>query len=123
MAAPKTKAEILTLVNDYLADGSPNIRSSEHREIETAILDRVDARILYVGDYIKGSTYGYWSQDITFPTPLYTSNYLVHCVVVQGGNSAWGISNKTVNGFKLNVTNFTTLSCRIWYMVFSKDML
>lgn len=118
---PKTKAELLALVNDYLQDTSPNIRSSEHREIETAILDRVDARILQTGQITRANQYGYWYQDITFTTPTYNTDYLVWCTIVQGGNSGWGISNKTVTGFRINVTNYYTLSINVWYMVFSRD--
>jgi len=121
MAAPKSKTELISLANDYLQDTSPNIRSSEHREIETAILDRVDARILQTGQITKSNQGGYWYQDVLFATPTYNTNYLVWCTIVQGGISGWGISNKTVNGFRINVTNMATVSINVWYMVFSRD--
>ncbi len=80
MSVPKTKAQLNTLIEGYIADGSPNIRASEHKEIELAILDRVDARILHVGTFTHTdpqSRQGNWNQPVTFGKTLYTSNYLV----------------------------------------------
>ena len=78
--APKTKTQLNALINGYIADGSPNIIAPEHKEIELAILDRVDARILHVGTFTHTdaqSRQGNWNQPVTFGKTLYTSNYLV----------------------------------------------
>lgn len=124
MAAPYTKTQLLALVNDYLQDTSPNIRSSEHIEIETRILDRIDARILQMGQFSKSNPTGYTYQDITFtPTPVYTTNYLVFCTIVKGNGTSWAISNKTLTGFRINLYSPNPPPFKVWYTVFSKDML
>jgi len=117
--APKTKAQLNTLIEGYIADGSPNIRASEHKEIELAILDRVDARILHVG------TFSYTEQQmrqangiirnlsVTFGKTLYTSNYLVNItpftkpLATRAQHNNWipsywastSVTNKSTTGF------------------------
>jgi len=112
MSVPKTKAQLNTLIEGYIADGSPNIRASEHREIELAILDRVDARILHIGTFEHASRGGWWEQPVSFGKTLYTANYLVSITpfsVPYPGTTAnlwaaslrttWAVTNKTTTGF------------------------
>jgi hypothetical protein len=119
MSAPKTKAQLNTLIEGYIADESPNIRASEHKEIELAILDRVDARILHVG------TFSYTEQQmrqangiirnlsVSFGKTLYTSNYLVSITpftkpyATRAQHNNWipsyrattSVTNKSTTGF------------------------
>jgi hypothetical protein len=124
MAAPKTKAELRALANTYLDDVSPNIRASEHRELATAIADRIDARILAVGEARKASANGYWTYTHTFIAPVYTTNYLVHCVAVGHPWASWSISDKTLTGFKINViTWYGPANTKLWYVVYNRDLL
>lgn len=78
MATPNTKQQLLDLVDTYIpASGTPNIRATEIRDLETKILDRVDARVLASGTITVPNLSGYTWRDIFFSTPLYTSNYIV----------------------------------------------
>lgn len=112
MSAPKTKAQLNALIEGYIADGSPNIRASEHREIELAILDRVDARILHIGTFTHASRGGNWNQPVSFGKTLYTSNYLVSItpfslpypqtapnISALSLRTTWAVTNKTTTGF------------------------
>ena len=116
MSAPRTKTQLNTLIEGYIADGSPNIRASEHKEIELSILDRVDARILHVGIFSHTdaqSRQGNWNQPVSFGKTLYTSNYLVNITpftkpyATRAQHNNWipsyrattAVTNKTVTGF------------------------
>lgn len=109
MSVPKTKAQLNTLIEGYLADGSPNIRASEHREIELSILDRVDARILHIGTFTHASRGGNWTQPVSFGKTLYTTNYLVNITPFSlprpvTSPNIWAASLRTTSA----VTNKTT---------------
>jgi len=109
---PQTKTQLQTLINNYIADGSPNIKKEEHREIETEILNRVDGRILATGTFSHGHNTGFLSFFVTFEDgiQLYTTNYLVHTTPVSPNyttsnlrpfshRTSIAISNKTTTGF------------------------
>lgn len=123
MAAPKTKAELRALANLYLDDVSPNIRASEHRELATAIADRIDARMLAVGEARRASANGYWTHTHTFTVPVSTTNYLVHCTPVGHPYVTWSISDKTLTSFKINVQTFyAPANTKLWYVVYNRDI-
>ena len=105
MATPKTKTQLNTLITDYIADGSPNITFQEHREIELAILDRVDARILATGTFLHPNNPGFLAVTGSFSKTLYTTNYLVHIVAITNSTYPYShqtsvaVTNKTTTGF------------------------
>ena len=105
MAALKTKAQLNTLINDYIADAAPNIKKEEHKEIELAILDRVDARILTAGTFTHAYNTAFLYFFVTFPKVVYTTNYLVSVTSVTNTTYPYShqtsvaITNKTTTGF------------------------
>jgi len=104
---PQTKTQLQTLINNYIADASPNIKKEEHREIETEILNRVDGRILATGTFTHPNNTFFLSPQVTFEANkvLYTTNYLVHVVAITNSTYPYShrtsvaIANKTTTGF------------------------
>ena len=135
MPAPKTKTQLNTLIQGYIADGSPNILASEHKEIELAILDRVDARILHVGTFSHPSKGGNWTQPVSFGKTLYTTNYLVSItpfslpypqtspnISALSVRTSWAVTNKTTTGFTaLLKRNYSQGPGRFTYVVVNLD--
>lgn len=124
--ALQTKAAIISLINGYIADGSPNIKAEEHREIETSILDRVDARILYTGNFLLANLPSgqYRQVPIIFTPAVYTSNYLVTLTYAQNLSYAHSISNRTTTGFTITFYNRRqSTNVMVWYTVFNKETL
>lgn len=117
MAAPNTKQQLLNLVDTYIpATGTPNIRASEHRDLETKILDRVDARVLATGTITVPNLSGYRFIDIFFSTALYTSNYIVVLTpYFFTGNGTASIPK--INSYKTTytITNRTQLFFRVQF--------
>lgn len=127
MAAPKTKTELTALINSYIADTAPNIKKEEHKEIELAILDRVDARILATGTFTHTNLSGCRTQNVSFGKTIYTTNYLVNLTpydpITTSNNlfsyrTSWSITNKTLTGFTAQICrNYLQGSGRFFYVV------
>lgn len=125
MAAPKTKTELTALINSYIADTAPNIKKEEHKEIELAILDRVDARILATGTFQHGNNTNYLTVNVVFPKVLYTTNYLVNLTpydpapyTLYSYRTSWAITNKTTTGFTAQLKrNISEGSATFFYVV------
>lgn len=125
MANPKTKTELNTLINNYIADGSPNILAVEHKEIETEILNRVDARVLTTGTFTHVNNTNFLSPFINFTKPVYTTNYLVNITpydpapyTLYSYRTSWAITNKTTTGFTAQLKrNGSQGSGRFFYVV------
>jgi hypothetical protein len=125
MATPKTKTELTALINSYIADTPPNIKKEEHKEIELAILDRVDARVLTTGTFTHGNITNFESKTITFTKTIYTTNYLVNITpfdpppyTLYSYRTSWAITNKTTTGFTAQLKrNGSQGSGRFFYVV------
>lgn len=127
-----TKAEIQALIDSKLASGT-EILASEHREVETALLNYLDGVIESV-PLMKGTvTVGNVSSPIStiivpFSASLTTADYIVAGSMVSLGDVAadttcwWTVRNKNQNGFSLIVReggNFTQ-NLQFDYVVFKK---
>lgn len=130
-----TKAELQALINSKLASNS-EILATEHREVETAILDYIDDIVVSM-PLIKGSI---TLTDIPLngklfdcdfaPAPALSSNDYIVCgsLYSQGsldvnGNCIYTVTGKTVSGFAIFVrelSNTTQNSLKFDYVVFSK---
>jgi hypothetical protein len=128
-----TKAEIQALIDSNLASGS-EILATEHREVETALLNYIDD-ILVSMPLVKGSITltdipsNGKLFDCTFPTALSTNDYIVTgSLFSQGdlsvnGNCIYTVTGKTISGFAIYVRelfNITQNSLKFDYVVFSK---
>lgn len=141
---PKTKAELEALVDTYIpATGYPNIRATELVDLNTKILDRVDGRILNTGTFVIANFTGYRQQNITFPSEVYTNQYIVMLTPVGSSvyngafapgtqttpqsypyRATYTIANRTKFGFTILMqANSSATTCRFWYAVFSKAPL
>lgn len=125
MAVPPTKTAVKALIDLYIppsTGGSPNILATEHKLIETAILDRIDGRILATGEFtLPNATNGYFSKTITFSPFLSTANYIVSITPVNCHGPAWGISHRSYNGFTVEITKFYAEYAKFWYTCISMD--
>lgn len=143
-ATPKTKAELVALVDTYLPEtGFPNIRAAELVDLNTKILDRVDGRILGTGTFLIPNNTGYREQIINFPGgEVYTNQYVVMLTPVGtsfynqalgGGANAqiapdsrpyrtsYTIVNRTKFGFTIMMqANSGPTHTRFWWAAFSK---
>jgi hypothetical protein len=124
-----TKAEVQALIDSKLASGT-EILASEHREVETALLNYLDGAIpaakgtVSVGNVASPTS----TITVTFSSSLDTANYIVTGSLVSLGNIAddttcwWTVRNKNQNGFSLIVReggNFTQ-NLQFDYVVFKK---
>jgi hypothetical protein len=125
MTTPKTKTELTALIDSYIADTAPNIKKEEHKEIELAILDRVDARVLTTGTFTHANNPNFLSPFITFTKTVYTTNYLVNITpydpapyTLYSYRTSWAITNKTTTGFTAQLKrNNSQGSGRFFYVV------
>ena len=126
-----TKAEVQALIDTKLASGT-EILASEHREVETALLNYLDGVVsaaplargtVNVGDILNPSTI-----QVTFTTPLNTADYIVSGSMVSLGNISndlphfYVIRNKSQTGFFLIVgePNRVVQNLQFDYVVFKK---
>lgn len=120
-----TKTEIQSLIDTKLASGS-SITASEHREVETAILNYIaDTAPLLKGTIFVGDVNGDKNMTIYF-SDLGTSNYIVTGSLVSNGN--WDddnevfyvIKNKTNTSFDLllNETSGVFQNLNFDYVIF-----
>lgn len=127
-----TKAEVQALIDSKLASGT-EILASEHREVETALLNYLDGVVESV-PLAKGTvTVGNVPSSTTtiivpFASSLTTADYIVAGSLVSLGNIQddttcwWTVRNKNENGFSLIVReggNFTQ-NLQFDYVVFKK---
>lgn len=128
-----TKAEVQALIDSNLASGS-EILATEHRAVETAILDYID-NIVVSMPLVRGSI---TLTDIpsngklftcAFPYELTTNDYIVSgSLFSQGdlsvnGNCIYTVTGKTASGFAIYVRelfNITQNNLKFDYVVFSK---
>jgi len=127
-----TKAEVQALIDSKLASGT-EIQASEHREVETALLNYLDG-VVAAAPLVRGTvSVGNVSSPIStivvpFSYSLDTADYIVAGSLVSLGNVAddttcwFTIRNKNQNGFSLIVReggNFTQ-NLQFDYVVFRK---
>lgn len=128
-----TKAEVQALIDSKLASGT-EILASEHREVETALLNYMD-NFLSALPLARGSITltdipsGGKIFDCNFPSDLGTNQYIVcGSLFTQGSTTTNGrciftITSKTGLGFKVYVDEIyaiTQNSLFFDYVVFSK---
>ena len=133
--APYTKQQLLDLLDTYIpATGYPNIRASEHQDLETKILDRVDNRILKTGTITVTNLYGYQVKNLTFAPLVSTSNYVVILTpyrfitntnpYVLSYRTTYTITNRTTAGFTIQLYgNGPSYTGRFTYIVINKNPL
>jgi hypothetical protein len=126
-----TKAEVQALIDSKLASGT-EIQASEHREVETALLNYLDGVVaaaplargtVSVGDIMNPSII-----PVTFTQALDTADYIVTGSMVSLGNISndvsgiWVIRSKTTTGFSLIVgeVNRQVQNLQFDYVVFRK---
>ena len=126
-----TKAEVQALIDTKLASGT-EILASEHREVETALLNYLDGVVaaaplargtVSVGDIMNPSII-----PVTFTQALDTADYIVTGSMVSLGNISndvngiWVIRSKTTTGFSLIVgeVNRQVQNLQFDYVVFRK---
>jgi hypothetical protein len=126
-----TKAEVQALIDSKLASGT-EIQASEHREVETALLNYLDGVVaaaplargtVTVGDIMNPSTI-----QVTFTQALNTADYIVAGSMVSLGNISddlpyfYVIRNKSQTGFFLIVgeANRTVQNLQFDYVIFRK---
>ena len=127
-----TKAEIQALIDTKLASGT-EILASEHREVETALLNYLDGVIATVpvakGTITVGNVAASTSTFVvSFASSLDTADYIVSGSLVSLGNVSddttcwWTVRNKNVNGFSLIVreSGNITQNLQFDYVVFKK---
>lgn len=129
-AIPTSKANLLALVDTYipLSPAAPNIRATEHQDLENKILDRVDGRILLTGAFSIANFNGYTTYTVTFSPQTYTNNYIVMLTPFTSSHRAvYSITQRTTSQFKIllysNPIGTTTYNARFSYVVFSKEQL
>lgn len=127
-----TKAQVQALIDTKLASGT-QILASEHREVETALLNYLDGVVnsaplttgtVTVGDVLNPST----TITVTFSQALSTADYIVTGSIVSLGDISadttcwWTVRNKTVNGFSLILreSGSFTQNLQFDYVVFRK---
>jgi len=127
-----TKAEVQALIDSKLASGT-EIQASEHREVETALLNYLDGVIasapLTKGTVAVGNVAAPVSTiTVPFSASLDTADYIVTGSLVSLGDITqdttcwWTVRNKNQNGFALIVReggNFTQ-NLSFEYVVFRK---
>ena len=129
-----TKAEVQALIDTKLASGT-EILASEHREVETALLNYLDG-VVSAAPLVRGTvSVGNVNDPIStinvsfFPNPpLDNADYIVVGSLVSLGNIAddtsciWTIRGKNVSGFSLIVreTGRLTQNLQFDYVVFRK---
>jgi hypothetical protein len=127
-----TKAEIQALIDTKLASGT-EILASEHREVETALLNYLDGVIASVpvakGTVPVGNVAAPVSTiTVPFSASLDTADYIVAGSLVSLGDISqdttcwWTVRNKSTSGFSLIVReggNFTQ-NLQFDYVVFKK---
>ena len=139
MPAPYTKQQLLDLVDTYIPETvAPNIRATEHRDLETKILDRTDARILHTRVITVTNLNGYQAINITVSPSLYTSNYIVVLTPytfssntnpkILSYRTTYAITNRTQTGFTIQLYGNTTgyigaYTGKFSVMVINKDPL
>lgn len=102
------KAEIQTLINTKLANGS-DVTAIEHREVETALLNFIaDSSPILKGTYVVGDASGTDTTRTVSFTDLGTSDYIVTGSLVSksaifdtDNDVFWMVKNKTSNSFQL----------------------
>jgi hypothetical protein len=127
-----TKAEVQALIDTKLASGT-EILASEHREVETALLNYLDGVIDTVpvakGTITVGNVAASTSTFVvSFDSSLDTADYIVSGSLVSLGNVSddttcfWTVRNKNVNGFSLIVreSGNITQNLQFDYVVFKK---
>jgi hypothetical protein len=127
-----TKAEVQALIDTKLASGT-EILASEHREVETALLNYLDGVIDTVpvakGTITVGNVAASTSTFVvSFASSLDTADYIVSGSLVSLGNVSddttcwWTVRNKNVNGFSLIVreSGNITQNLQFDYVVFKK---
>jgi hypothetical protein len=127
-----TKAEVQALIDTKLASGT-EILASEHREVETALLNYLDGVISTVpvakGTITVGNVASPTSTFVvSFAYSLDTADYIVSGSLVSLGNVSddttcfWTVRNKNVNGFSLIVreSGNITQNLQFDYVVFKK---
>ncbi len=127
-----TKAEVQALIDTKLASGT-EIQASEHREVETALLNYLDG-VIATAPIMRGTvSVGNVSSPtstitVGFSSSLDTSDYIVAGSMVSLGDISadttcwWTVRNKNQNGFALIVReggNFTQ-NLQFDYVVFRK---
>ena len=117
--APYTKQQLLDLVDTYIPEtGTPNIRAVEHRDLETKILDRTDARIIKSGTItLPASTTLFTTHTITFSPPTYTTNYIVILTpyyFTYNGNATTPKINSPRTTYALTGRSFTQCTLQLY---------
>lgn len=128
--APYTKQQLLNLVDTYIpaigTEEFPNIRASEHRDLESKILDRVDGRILKTGTLSITNLNTYTVRTVVFSPPVYTNKYVVMLTPVTPPTHrvSYTITGRTTSQFTILIQpNYGAYNARFWYAVFSKEPL
>ena len=128
-----TKAEVQALIDSKLASGT-EILASEHREVETALLNYLDGVMdnvpLFKGSVPVGNIpQGGKFITCPFPYSLPDNEYIVIGTLFavsnlgQNGNCVFTVSGKTANGFAVfidEIYNRTQDSLNFEYVVFKK---
>ena len=127
-----TKAEVQALIDTKLASGT-EILASEHREVETALLNYLDG-VVAAAPLMRGTvSVGNIPSPVAtiivpFSSSLDTADYIVAGSLVSLGDISqdttcwWTVRNKNQNGFSLIVReggNFTQ-NLQFDYVVFRK---
>jgi hypothetical protein len=129
-----TKAEVQALIDSKLASGT-EIQASEHREVETALLNYLDS-VIATAPVMRGTvSVGNVAAPVStinvsfFPNPpLDTSDYIVAGSLVSLGDISadttcfWTVRNKNQSGFSLIVreNGAFTQNLQFDYVVFRK---
>lgn len=113
----KTRAEMDSFLNENLNTANTLITAYAHRQVEMAVLDYADGRILGMGEYYFGDGNGTDLQVVivhNLGIPVATNFTILACLVTPDGNSinrdndiGFSIIAKSANEFTVRITEYS----------------